>query len=70
MFIKNNNIIKTILSWFPRVFALYYTFVPQHIMVVGLLFHNCKGQCCIMIALIFTDVAKHLKLGGLLEDFT
>ena len=37
-------------------------------MAVGLLLHiyprNCKGQCCMVIALIFRDVAKHLKFGG------
>ena len=36
---------------------------------VGLLFHirnphNCKVQCCIVIALIFRSIAKYLKLGG------
>jgi hypothetical protein len=37
-------------------------------MAVGLLLHiyprNCKGQCCMVIALIFRDVAKHLTFGG------
>jgi hypothetical protein len=37
-------------------------------MAVGLLLHiyprNCKGQCCMVIALIFRDVAKHMKFGG------
>jgi hypothetical protein len=30
--------------------------------------HSCKVQCCMGIALISKDVAKHLMLGG--EDFT
>jgi hypothetical protein len=34
-------------------------------MAVGLLFHhNCKVQCCMVIALIFRSIAKYLKLGG------
>ena len=37
-------------------------------MAVGLLLHiyprNCKGLCCMVIALIFRDVAKHLTFGG------
>jgi hypothetical protein len=37
-------------------------------MAVSLLLHiyprNCKGQCCLVIALIFRDVAKHIKFRG------
>jgi hypothetical protein len=57
---------NTLLNWhWAEMLNLVDTTSAQWLWVCFFIYpHNCKGQCCMVIVLIFMDVAKHLTLGG------